>query len=84
VTTYLIVQAINITILIVLGVVLSARTRADVGRRLRALQEDAGPGADASEQRKLELRTRIETLQRELNELDRAQVSALRPPPAGG
>ncbi len=82
-TNYLITQAINITVLIVFTLLLVLRSRTEFKRHTRALEEVSLPKGQTQEERKVLLRTQIETLQHELNELDGAtsasSASALRP-----
>lgn len=75
-TNYLISQAINITVLVAFALVLVLRARGDFRRRLRTLQSPAPFEAPSAEKRKLELRSKIGVLQRELSALEEAVNSA--------
>jgi predicted nucleotidyltransferase len=75
-TAYLVTQAINISILVGFALILAAVTRAQIRRKLEAISA-APVDPVAREQLKEELRNKIAVLQRELEELDRAERSPL-------
>jgi hypothetical protein len=83
-TNELIAQLVSGAILLGFTLVMVLRMRAAIYRRMRELDEQHPASAPTIEQRKIELRTKIDSLQHELNELERGQMSAFRSADAPG